>query len=101
VKVRFKTKGITGRENRERQKSTPQEPIGVPAANGGKGASGRVPAAKAERPLSVQSTDLRGDVGQRARRADSGRSQDRDPAAGFDPELPFKTERWVAARNLR
>ena len=29
------------------------------------------PAAKAERPLSVQSTDLRGDAGQRARRAES------------------------------
>jgi hypothetical protein len=32
---------------------------------------GRVTAAKAERPLSVQSRDLRGDVGQRARCAES------------------------------
>jgi hypothetical protein len=37
----------------------------------GFGAGGRVPAAKAERPLSVQSRDLRGDVGQRARRPTS------------------------------
>ena len=37
-------------------------------------ARGRVPAAKAERPLSVQSRDLRGDAGQRARRAESGHS---------------------------
>jgi hypothetical protein len=32
------------------------------------------PRAKAERPLSVQSRDLRGDAGQRARRAVSGHS---------------------------
>ena len=36
-------------------------------AHGGFGAGRAVPAAKAERPLSVQSRDLRGDVGQRAR----------------------------------
>jgi hypothetical protein len=47
------------------------------------GAGGRVPAAKAERPLSVQSTDLRGDAGQRARRADSGRSPNRDQTFGL------------------
>jgi hypothetical protein len=38
----------------------PTEPIRMHIANGGYGASGRVPAAKAERPLSVQSRDLRG-----------------------------------------
>jgi hypothetical protein len=41
--------------------------------------------AKAERPLSVQSTDLRGDAGQWARGADTGRRRDDDGAAGFDP----------------
>jgi hypothetical protein len=43
------------------------------------GARGRVPAAKAERPLSVQSTDLRGDAGQRARRAGSSYSARSEP----------------------
>jgi hypothetical protein len=41
--------------------------------------------AKAERPLSVQSRDLRRDVGLRARRAESSRQHDSDRAAGFDP----------------
>ena len=36
----------------------------------GFGASGRVPAVKAEHPLSVQSSDLRGDAGQRTRHAE-------------------------------
>ena len=45
------------------------EPIRTGVANGGYSARGRVPAAKAERPLSVQSRDLRGDAGQRPRRA--------------------------------
>jgi len=37
--------------------------IRASAGNDRKGAGGRVPAAKAERPLSVQSRDVRGDVG--------------------------------------
>src|SRR5215469_5045439 len=40
----------------------------------GSGASGRVPAAKADRPLSAQSRDLRGDAVQRAERAGTGHS---------------------------
>ena len=39
-------------------------------AQGRLGASERVPEVKAEHPVSVQSTDLREDAGQRARRAD-------------------------------
>jgi hypothetical protein len=39
------------------------EPIGTGVANGRCGASGRVPAAEAERPLSVQSRDIREDAG--------------------------------------
>ena len=42
------------------------------AAPGCLGASARVPAVKAERPLCVQLRDLRRDARQRARRADSG-----------------------------
>src|SRR6476659_3843179 len=57
------------------------------------GAEGRVPAAKAERPLSVQSRDLRGDAGQRARRADSGRSPSRVAAAKFDTDSGPSTRR--------
>ena len=41
-----------------------------------------VPATKAERPLTVQSRDVRGDAGQRARRAVS-RPSDRPLLAGF------------------
>ncbi len=41
------------------------------------------PAAKAERPLSVQSRDLRGDVEQPARRADSGHSRPRPERGGW------------------
>ena len=67
----------------------PTEPFSDCAGKVSLGASGRVPAAKAERPLSVQSTDLRGDVGQRARRADSGRSLDDDGSAGFGPKRKF------------
>jgi hypothetical protein len=53
------------------------------------GARGRVPAAKAERPLSVQSRDLRGDAGQRARRADSGHLPERGELLPGDPFPPF------------
>jgi hypothetical protein len=56
-------------------------------ARSGFGASGRVPAAKAERPLWVQSRDLREDAGQRARSAHLGHSWDRNRAARFDPLL--------------
>jgi hypothetical protein len=62
------------------------------------GASGRVPAAKAERPLSVQSTDLRGDVGQRARLADFSRSREPDRAAG-GPEA--RDSRYSGPTGLR
>src|SRR5262249_11444231 len=53
-------------------------------------ASGRIPAVEAERPLSVQSRDLRGDARQWARRADSGPSRPR-------PEKwlgAWKTDLW-------
>src|SRR6516164_632216 len=46
----------------------PTETPSAALGNGRLGASGRVPSARGERPLSVQSTDLRGDAGQRARR---------------------------------
>jgi len=46
--------------------------FGQRQGSGRSGAWRRVPAATAERPLSVQSRDLRGDVRQRARRAVSG-----------------------------
>ena len=49
------------------------------------GASARVPAAKAERPLSVQLGDPRGDAGQRARRAESSRYRPCKQTAGFHP----------------
>ena len=53
-----------------------KEPPGGPSAGSkvAKGASGRVPAAGAERPVSAQSVDTRGDAGQRRERADSRRS---------------------------
>jgi hypothetical protein len=47
------------------------------------------PAAKAERPLSVQSMDLRGAARERAKRADFRRSRERDGTAGVDPDPPF------------
>jgi hypothetical protein len=53
------------------------------------GASGRVPATEAERPLSVQTGDLREDAGQWAKRADCGQWRDRDQGARFDPERPL------------
>ena len=55
----------------------------------GMGASGRVPAAEAERPLSVQSGDPRGDTGQWAKRADSGRSPDDGQPSQVDPLQTF------------
>ena len=51
------------------------------------------------RPLSVQSRDLRGDAGQRARRADSGRSLDDDGAAGFGPKRKFDLTPLGAGRD--
>src|SRR5947209_1541431 len=63
--------------------STPAIPTGI--ANGRCGASGRVPAAEAERPLSVQSGDLRGDAGQRAKRAED---RDRGTPRGATPPTP-------------
>src|SRR6516162_6396248 len=49
--------------------------LGAPGGESppGDSTSGRVPMADAERPLSVQSEDLRRDPGQRARRAVNGR----------------------------
>jgi hypothetical protein len=57
---------ICGPEN---DRFHPRMVVGLALTDGGNGASVRVPAAKAQRPLSVQSTNLRGDAGQRARRA--------------------------------
>jgi hypothetical protein len=48
-------------------------------------------AAAAIHHLSVQSWDLRGDAGQRARRADSGRSPDRNGATKSDPQETFQS----------
>jgi len=55
---------------------------------------GRVPRASAERPLSVQSTDLRGNAGDRARSADSSRSRNEIWSAQVDPQPSFKIRRW-------
>src|SRR5215469_6448604 len=49
-------------------------------------ASGDVPAAEAERPLSVQSGDPRGDAGQWARRADSEPRRPQTRPAAVDPQ---------------
>ena len=49
-----------------------------------KGARGRVPAAKAERPLLVRSRDLRGAAGERAKRAECGHSLDVDRMVNMD-----------------
>ncbi len=76
-------------------------------ADGRFGERRRVPAAKAERPLSVQSRDLRGDAGQRARRADSGHSRGCDPIDEFgrlrsfgDAILMVLVENNVVARAI-
>ena len=90
----------------EAQRSTP-DLAGFPTV--GKGAPGRVPAAEAERPLSVQSGDLRAGTRERARCAVSGRS----PAVGrmsqadyfqiFAPEFstgnPLDSRQRSAARR--
>jgi len=65
----FKTSPGTRKQDPE------QTEPGRLAAKVSNGAGGRVPAAKAERPLSVQSRDVRGDMGQRARCAENGRSR--------------------------
>ena len=48
---------------------SPDWPNHGPAGNDGAGASGRLPGAEAECPLSLQLGDLRADAGQRARSA--------------------------------
>jgi hypothetical protein len=55
------------------------------AAGSVKGHEGRVPAAKAERPLLVRSGDLRRGARQWARRAVSGYSLVPNRTSGFDP----------------
>jgi hypothetical protein len=67
----------------------PTEPSGERRTSGRIGASGRVPAAEAERLLSVQSGDLRGDTDQWARRAESGRAPVLLGAGGIKPPLLF------------
>jgi hypothetical protein len=74
VNDRFQSVAITGRANRECRLSTHLSRSRRGPANGRSGARRAVPAAKAERPLSVRSKDLRCRVRQRRGRADSSHS---------------------------
>src|SRR6516225_10418355 len=66
-----------------------------PASKVSYGARRAVPPAKAERPLSVGSTDLRRDAGQRARRADSRACCPFAQPRWFDSKQPMaNSERW-------
>jgi hypothetical protein len=56
------------------------------APNDSFGASRAVPATRADRPLSVQSRDLRGEAREQARRAETGRSRYPDRTVTIDPE---------------
>ena len=60
--------------------------------NGSKGACGRIPVAKADRPLLVQSRDVRGNAGQLARRAQGrfGRAR-RGPSSCGRTDQPHQT----------
>ena len=75
----------------------PTETPWLALGNGRNGASGRVPAAEAERPLCVQLGDLRRDARQRARRADSRPSRPRPAMGRFDPKesFPYKETAYV------
>ena len=75
----------------------PSYPFAGRVLKGRLGASGHVPAAKAARPLSVQSTDLRRDAGQRARAPRPGRSRDAERTR--DPQKPGFTS-WTHAPTM-
>ena len=66
----FQSMGLTRQADRETSLVHPTSSFVRVIMGVGFGARGRVPAAKAERPLSVQLGDLRREARQRARRAD-------------------------------
>src|SRR5262249_28425711 len=65
------------------------------------GARRPVPAAKAERRLSVQSGDPRGDAGQRARHAEGGPSADADRTGEADPQRSITRGALLGADRRR